>query len=112
LFRIVVGSLVASGDVGGEVVPLTGSVSFKAVLQKGNRVQVPKVVRWKFKLEQDQVLKVSVTAQSLYGWENFYARMDKSGRITIPKLTLKLLRSRADKQNLIGAVMEVKIEPA
>jgi hypothetical protein len=67
LFRIVVGSLVASGDVEGEVVPLTGSVSFKAVLQKGNRVQVPKLVRWKFKLEQDQVLKVSVATQSLYG---------------------------------------------
>ena len=34
------GSLVASGDVGGEVVPFTGLVSFKVVLQKGNRVQV------------------------------------------------------------------------
>jgi hypothetical protein len=64
---------------GGELVPLTASVSFKAVLQKGKRVQVPKLVRWKYKLEREQVLMVSVTTQRLYGWENFYARMDKSG---------------------------------
>jgi bifunctional DNA-binding transcriptional regulator/antitoxin component of YhaV-PrlF toxin-antitoxin module len=112
LFGIVAVRLVASGEVGGEHVPLTESVSFKAVLQKGNRVQVPKLVRWKFKLEQDQVLKVSVTAEPLYGWEKFYAKMDKSGRITIPKLTLKLLENRADKQNLTGAVLEVELCPA
>jgi len=38
------------------------------------------------------MLRVSVTAEQLYGWETFYVRMDKSGRVTIPKLTLKLLR--------------------
>jgi hypothetical protein len=34
--------------------PLTERVEFKAVLQKGNRVQIPKLVRWRFKLETDQ----------------------------------------------------------
>jgi len=64
--------------------PLTRKVSFKTVLQRGNRIQLPKLVRWKYKLEQDQVLKVTVTAASVFaGWETFYARMDKSGRITI-----------------------------
>jgi bifunctional DNA-binding transcriptional regulator/antitoxin component of YhaV-PrlF toxin-antitoxin module len=92
--------------------PLTESVSFKAVLQRGNRVQVPKLLRWRYKLERDQVLRVSVTTQSLYGWETFYGRMDKSGRITIPKLTLRLLRIRANKQNLIGTIMEVTLAPA
>ena len=45
--------------------------------------------------------------------ETFYARMDKSGRITIPKLTLKLLQDRThEKQSLTGAVMAVTLEPA
>jgi bifunctional DNA-binding transcriptional regulator/antitoxin component of YhaV-PrlF toxin-antitoxin module len=93
-------------------VPLTGSVSFKTMLQRGNRIQLPKLVRWKFKLEQDQVLQVSVATNSLYGWEHFYAKMDKSGRITIPKLTLKLLQIKADKESLTGAVLEVMLNPA
>jgi hypothetical protein len=39
--------------------------------------------------------------------------MDKSGRITIPKLTLKLLQDRTrEKQSLTGAVMEVHLEQA
>ena len=94
--------------------PLTERVKFKTVLQKGNRVQLPKLVRWKYKLEPDQVLKVTVTAANIFGgWETFYARMDKSGRITIPKLTLKLLQDRTrEKQSLTGAVMEVRLEPA
>ena len=93
--------------------PLTESVSFKTVLQKGNRIQLPKLVRWRYKLEQDQVLKVSVMALGGFGCETFYARMDKSGRITIPKLTLSLLQSRAyDRQSLTGSVVEVGLEPA
>lgn len=94
--------------------PLTKAVSFKAVLQKGNRVQVPKVVRWQFKMDPEQVLKVTVNALNVFsGWGTFYARMDKSGRITIPKLTLKLLQDKAcEKQSLTGAVMEVRLELA
>jgi len=94
-------------------VPLNERVEFKAVLQKGNRVQLPKLVRRQFKLETDQILKVSVTAVNVFGgWETYYARMDKSGRITIPKLVLKQLGSRRPDVNLIGAVMMVKLEPA
>ena len=92
--------------------PLTGSVSFKVLLQKGNRVQVPKLVRWRFKLDSEQVLRVSVTAESLYGWEKFFGRMDRSGRITVPKLTLKLLREKVDEKSLVGTVLQVKLEPA
>jgi hypothetical protein len=67
---------------GGFNVPLTELVKFKVVLQKGNRFQLPKVVRWRFKLESDQVLKVTLTVVDSFGvWEVFYARMDKSGRI-------------------------------
>jgi bifunctional DNA-binding transcriptional regulator/antitoxin component of YhaV-PrlF toxin-antitoxin module len=98
---------------GGAAVPLTESVSFKTVLQKGNRIQLPKLVRWKYKLEQNQILKVSVTALNFYGgWETFLATMDKSGRITVPKLVLRLLEEEAGEESLAGAVMEVNIEPA
>jgi hypothetical protein len=43
------------------------------------------------------------------GYEDFYGRIDKSGRITVPKLTLKMLEE--ENQSLTGAVMEVTIEP-
>ena len=36
---------------------LTEQVEFQTALQGGNRVQVPKLVRWKYKLDSDQVLK-------------------------------------------------------
>jgi bifunctional DNA-binding transcriptional regulator/antitoxin component of YhaV-PrlF toxin-antitoxin module len=90
--------------------PLTESVSFKTVLQKGNRLQLPKLIRWRYKLEQDQVLKVSVTVLGGFGCETFYTNMDKSGRITIPKLTQELLRDK--EKSLTGYIMEVMVEPA
>ena len=91
--------------------PLTQKVTFKTILQRGNRVQVPKLIRWQFKMETNQVLKVSVNAINLWtGWQFFYAKMGKDGRILIPKLTLPLLRD--EKPNLSGYVMEVTLEPA
>jgi bifunctional DNA-binding transcriptional regulator/antitoxin component of YhaV-PrlF toxin-antitoxin module len=92
---------------------LTEAVSFKTRLQRGNRVQVPKLIRGQFKLEASQVLRVMVCLVDVrMSWETFYGKMDKSGRITIPKLALSLLQSRVDPQSLIGAVMEVSLEPA
>jgi len=75
---------------------------------------LPKLVRWKNKLEIDQILKVWVTAENLYvEYETFFARMDKSGRITINRLTLNLLQSHLrENQCLTGAVMKVRLEPA
>jgi hypothetical protein len=91
--------------------PLTQKVTFKTMLQRGNRVQVPRLIRWQFKMETNQVLKVGVNAINLWtGWQFFYARMGKDGRILIPKLTLALLRS--EKPSLAGYVMEVTLEPA
>lgn len=93
--------------------PLTVLVEFKAVLQKGNRFQLPRVVRWGFKLELDQVLKVTLMVVDCFGvWEVFYARMDGSGRITVPKLILQLLQSRVrEGEGLAGVVVEVRLEP-
>jgi hypothetical protein len=96
--------------------PLTGVVSFNALLQKGNRVQVPKLVRWQFKLEATQVLRVTVKVETSHftsASESFYARMSRDGRITVPLLTLALLQKRRDMdEGLVGCVFEVKIEPA
>jgi hypothetical protein len=89
--------------------PLTQKVTFKTMLQRGNRVQIPKLIRWQFKMEPSQVLKVGVNAINVWtGWQFFYAKMGKDGRILIPKLTLALLRS--ENPNLTGYVMEVTLE--
>ena len=94
--------------------PLTEAVSFKCALQKGNRIQVPNLVRWQFKLETTQVLKVTVNVAGSYsGSESFYAKMSKDGRITVPWLTLILLQKRATgEKSLRTYALEVKLEPA
>ena len=92
------------------IMPLTKKVSFKTMLQRGNRIQVPKLVRWQFKMDSEQVLKVSVTAVNVFtGWQTFYAKMGKDGRITVPRLQRELLRGR--EQSLVGYVMDVILEP-
>jgi hypothetical protein len=92
-------------------VPLTQKVSFKTMFQKGNRVQVPRVVRWQFKMDTEQILKVTVNALNVFSdWQTFYAKMGRDGRITVPKLQRELLRDR--EQELTGYVMEVTLEPA
>ena len=67
--------------------PLAGRVEFKRPLEGCNKVQVPKLIRWQFKLEPDQVLRVGVSGLGR-GWEFFYAKMGKDGRIFIPKAVL------------------------
>lgn len=94
--------------------PLTEPVSFKAVLQKGNRVQVPKLIRWQFKMDSEQVLKITVRADVAFSdEESFYAKMNRDGRITLPKLTLDLLQDEGDEeQRLVGYILKVSLEPA
>jgi hypothetical protein len=90
---------------------LTESVVFKAVLQRGNKVQVPRLLRWQYRMEPDQVLRVEVRSFEFSGCERFLGRMRRDGRLTIPLLTLKLLRGD-DEGNLEGYVLEVTLEPA
>lgn len=92
--------------------PLTEKVDFKAVLQRGNRVQVPRLIRWQFKLEPDQVLQVTVEDEEASALETFYARMTRDGRLTIPKLTLKALREQCEKKSLVGYVLVIALKPA
>ena len=74
---------------------------------------MPKLVRWKFKLESDQVLKAAVCRVGVISWVTFYACMDKSGRITVPKVIQnEFLNSAFGLQSLIGTIMHVRLAPA
>ena len=91
--------------------PLTQKVTFKTLLQKGNRVQVPKLIRWQFKIEADQTLKVGIRRLSFWRpIQFFYANMGKDGRIFIPELALALVQEEK-KQSLASSIFEVTLEP-
>jgi hypothetical protein len=91
--------------------PLTEVVTFNTALQRGNRVQVPKLVRWKFKMDTNQVLKVTVHAVSVWGArQTFYAQMSKDGRILLPKLHLEFMHTNRE-IDLTGHIIEVTLQP-
>jgi hypothetical protein len=91
-------------------VPLTEKVTFQRAIEKSNLVQVPKLIRWQFKLESNQVLKVSIDVLSL-GRDSqfFYAKMGKDGRIRIPKDTVRVLQG--EETSLANYIMEITLEP-
>jgi len=92
-------------------VPLSEKVKFEAKLQRGNRVQIPKMVRWRFKLESFQVLEVTLSFLAVYGTpRSFFTGMCKDGRIAIPKKTLALLKQ--GKSNVEGYMMAVTLAPS
>jgi hypothetical protein len=94
-----------------DIVPLTEKVTFTARLQSSNTVQIPKVIRWRFKMESDQALKVGINFLGLHkGWQFFYVKMRQDGRIIVPKLVLGLFED--GKTGLSGRELEVMIEPA
>ena len=49
------------------------------MLQKQNRLQVPKLVRWEYKLESFDVLKVTVTIVGLLGVRESFFGQDAKG---------------------------------
>jgi hypothetical protein len=89
--------------------PLTEPVTFKRPLEACNKVQVPKIIRWQFKLEPDQVLRVGVCGFER-GWEFFYAKLGKDGRIFIPKAVLFAVHGK--NESLAGYLVEITLEPA
>ena len=64
----------------GEVrLPLNQCVTFKTLLQKQNRLQIPKLIRLKYKLESSEILKVTVKIYvGYFKSEDFFAKMYKS----------------------------------
>jgi len=89
--------------------PLNRKVAFKRPLEACNKVQVPKIIRWEFKLEPDQVLRVSLSGLG-GGCQFFYARMGKDGRIFIPKAVLFAAHGKIEKPT--GYLLDISIEPA
>ena len=82
--------------------PLTHSVSFKAAIGKGNRIQIPTLIRWEFKLESTQLLIISVRLFDRGIEETFYTKMNKDGRITIPKINAELIKTRLQKKQTLA----------
>ncbi len=90
--------------------PLTQRVTFKAPLRKDSRLRIPRVIRGQFKLETNQVLKVTVTVAGTLGVkESFFGKMRKDGSITIPPIIVILLKG--DRPSLENNPIEVTLEP-
>jgi bifunctional DNA-binding transcriptional regulator/antitoxin component of YhaV-PrlF toxin-antitoxin module len=73
-------------------------------------VQVPKYVRWRYRLEPTQILEVTVSFLGVWRpAQIFLSRMSKDGRIVIPKLVIALFKD--GKPNLDNHVAEVRLDP-
>ena len=93
--------------------PLTEIASFKAKLENRNRIQIPSLLRWRYKMEQGELLKanVRVFGSENYEEEIFLTKMTSDGRLTIPKITMNVFKQREEK-NMTGCILEVTISPA
>lgn len=98
--------------------PLTETVTFTTSLQKGNRIQLPRLVRWQYKLEPNQVLKVAASPTFSWAPEIFLAKMTRDGRLTIPKVAVQAFRELAmhtflkdEEESVAGLTFEVTISP-
>ncbi|MDH5782236.1 MAG: hypothetical protein OEZ35_01025 [Candidatus Bathyarchaeota archaeon] len=89
--------------------PLTQAVSFKAVVQKNRRIQIPVLVRWRFKLEHGEVFKGHLKLG--HHFEEFYGRMGTDGRLTVPKVTAKEFLKSEREESLDGYTVEVTLYP-
>jgi len=79
--------------------PLSGAEVFVAKLQRHNRLVLPKVVRWKHKIEAGELLRVSIElVESAFSREVFLAKVTVDGRITVPKLHLAIFRAISAKE--------------
>jgi hypothetical protein len=88
-------------------------VEFKVVMQRGSRLQVPKLIRWEFKLESTQVLRIALYFDGHWGTrEEFFGHISKDGRITVPKLICSLLKNAYNGQEFAKATFVVDLAPA
>jgi len=90
--------------------PITERITYKTVLQKGKKIQVPELIRCQFKVETNQLLNVGVNdLNTQSGWQFFFAKMSIDGRIRIPLLIIKLLQN--EESDITGHILEVTLEP-
>jgi hypothetical protein len=81
------------------------------MLKKQNRFQVPVSVRWEYRLERCEILRVIVSVVNLLGArESFLAKIQKNGCIEIPKFMVALLKR--GESSIEGYAIEVTLEPA
>ena len=91
---------------------LTIPVSFKAAIGKGNRIQIPTLIRWEFKLEPTQLLTITLRLFERGIDETFYAKMNKDGRITIPKINAELIKTQLHKEATLNQyAFEITLRP-
>jgi bifunctional DNA-binding transcriptional regulator/antitoxin component of YhaV-PrlF toxin-antitoxin module len=64
---------------------------FKALLQKGNRIQTPILIRELHELEKGKTFKVRVSPDRSVYSEDIYIKFQKDGRFTIPKIIIDVL---------------------
>ena len=62
---------------------------FIARVQKNNRLQIPVLIRWKYKLKIGIIMKARIFKSGEMDSYRFHARLGKSGRITIPKIVVE-----------------------
>ncbi len=65
--------------------------TFHAKVQKALRLQVPRVLRWKYKLEAGMVLRVQVEKVDTCKSHTYLTRLQCSGRISIPKIAAEIV---------------------
>ena len=81
---------------------LQGTEQFLAKLQKGGRIQIPVLIRWKNKLEAGEVFVVKIFN---FVSQTFYGRFCMDGRISVPKIVREELKIEP------GHLLTVKLTP-
>jgi hypothetical protein len=89
--------------------PLTQRVTFKVQLQNQNRFQIPKIVRWEYKLEPSQTMKITLRASNVGIYENFLGRMLPDGRVTVPRIVI--VEMQQTMPDLKSSFIEVELVP-
>ena len=89
--------------------PLTHQVTFKVQLQKQNRFQIPKMVRWEYKLEPSQPMRITIRDCGSGFHDNFLGKMLPGGRVTVPRIVIVELLQRMP--DLKADFMEITLEP-
>jgi len=65
--------------------------TFHTRVQKQMRIQIPRLLRWKYRLDPGNVMRVQVTNKDSHDSQQFLAKMQQGGRITVPKTLAELL---------------------
>ena len=89
--------------------PLTDKVTFTVQLQNQNRFQIPKKIRWQYKLEPSQLMKVTLSISDLGFDESFLGNMLPDGRVTVSRIVIIQLLQRIPA--LKASFIEVALEP-